>query len=140
VLVLVLVIAVIDWSWPARLVRGVVLAAREQPYVLAARGFGAGPLYLLRRHVLPQAFGVLLTQAALLIPRYVLAEVTLSFFGLGVTEPSPSWGNMLAGLQQYHVLASHWWMVIPTLPLVAVFVAYSALASALHQRAGWVAR
>jgi ABC-type dipeptide/oligopeptide/nickel transport system permease subunit len=49
----------------------------------------------MRRHIAPQAAGVLLTQAALLVPQYVLAEVTLSFVGLGVAEPAPSWGNML---------------------------------------------
>jgi peptide/nickel transport system permease protein len=139
-LLLVLVIAVIDWSRPARIIRGVVLSARERPYVLAARGFGAGAPYLLRRHVLPQAFGVALTQAAVLVPRYVLAEVTLSFLGLGVTEPAPSWGNMLGTLQQYHVLASYWWMSVPGLALVVVFMAYSALASALQARAGWMPR
>jgi peptide/nickel transport system permease protein len=140
VLLLVLIIALIDWSRPARLIRGVVLAAREQPYVLAARGFGASDGYLLRRHVLPQALGVVLTQAALLVPRYVLAEVTLSFLGLGVTEPAPSWGNMLGGLQQYHVLLSYWWMAAPGLALIVVFMAYSAVASALQERLGWVAR
>jgi peptide/nickel transport system permease protein len=73
-LLLVLVIAVIDWSRPARIIRGVVLSAREQPYVLAARGFGASGPYLLRRHVLPQAAGVALTQAAVLVPRAQLGE------------------------------------------------------------------
>jgi peptide/nickel transport system permease protein len=66
--------------------------------------------------------------------------VTLSFLGLGVTEPAPSWGNMLGTLQQYHVLASYWWMSVPGLALVVVFMAYSALASALQARAGWMPR
>jgi peptide/nickel transport system permease protein len=136
VLLLVAVITLIDWAPPARLVRGVVLSARERPYVLASRGFGASDLHLLRVHVLPEAFGVVLTQAALLVPRYVLAEVSLSFLGLGVTEPAPSWGNMLGTLQQYHVLASYWWMLAPGLALILVFVAYSSLASALQARVG----
>ena len=125
-----------DWARPARLVRGVVLSARERNYVLAARGFGAGDLYLIRRHIAPQTFGLVLTQAALLVPQYILAEVTLSFLGLGVGEPVPSWGNMLAALQQYHVLSSYWWMWLPGLALVPVFLAYFALAEALHARVG----
>jgi peptide/nickel transport system permease protein len=133
---LVAVIAVVDWARPARLVRGVVLSARERPYVLAARGFGAGDLYLIRRHIAPQTFGLVLTQAALLVPRYILAEVTLSFLGLGVGEPAASWGTMLAALQQYHVLSSYWWMWLPGLALVPVFLAYFALAEALHARVG----
>jgi peptide/nickel transport system permease protein len=135
-LMLVAVIGLVDWARPARLVRGVVLSARERGYVLAARGFGASPLYLVRRHIAPQTIGLLLTQAALLIPQYILAEVTLSFLGLGVSEPVPSWGNMLAALQQYHVLASYWWMWVPGLVLVPVFVAYFALSEALHARVG----
>ena len=60
-----------------------------------------------------KTFGVLLTQAALLVPQYVAAEATLSFFGLGVSEPVPSWGNMLSTLQQYNVLVSYGWLLAP---------------------------
>lgn len=127
-------IGLIGWARPARLIRGSVLGARERHYVLAARGFGASDLYLLRRHVLPQTFGLVLTQAALLIPQYVLAEVTLSFLGLGVGEPVPSWGNMLANLQQYHAFASYWWMSAPLLVLVPIFWGYYRLADALEKR------
>jgi peptide/nickel transport system permease protein len=132
--VVVAVIGLVDWARPARLVRGVVLVARERDFVLAARGFGASDLYLIRRHVAPQALGVLVTQAAVLVPQYVLAEVTLSFLGLGVAEPLPSWGNMLAALRQYPVMASYWWMWLPGLALVPVFFAYHALADALRSR------
>lgn len=133
---LVLVIGLVDWARPARLVRGVVLSARERNYVLAARGFGASDFHLVRRHIAPQTFGLVLTQAALLVPQYILAEVTLSFLGLGVSEPVPSWGNMLAALQHYHVLASYAWMWAPAVALVPVFIAYYALAEGLQARAG----
>jgi peptide/nickel transport system permease protein len=126
-LMVVLVVGLVDWARPARLVRGLVLSARERNYVLAARGFGASDLYLIRRHIAPQTYGVLRTQAALLVPQYILAEVTLSFLGLGVSEPVPSWGNMLGALQHYHVLVSYWWMWAPGLVLVPVFLAYFAL-------------
>jgi peptide/nickel transport system permease protein len=133
-LLLIAVIGTVGWARPARLIRGVVLSARERNFVLAARGFGASDFYLLRRHVLPQTTGLLLTQAALLVPQYILAEVTLSFLGLGVGEPVPSWGNMLGSLQQYHVLASYWWMLAPAVALIPVFWAYYALADFLHER------
>ena len=126
-LLLIAVIGVIGWARPARLIRGVVLSAKEREYVLAARGFGASDVYILRRHILPQVSGVVLTQAAVFIPRYILAEVALSFLGLGITEPAPSWGNMLATLQQYYVLESYWWMFIPALTLIPVFLAYYSL-------------
>jgi peptide/nickel transport system permease protein len=133
-LLLITVIGVLGWSRPARLARGIVLSAKERNYVVAARGFGATEWYLLRRHVLPQTRAVILTQAAVLIPQYILAEVTLSFLGLGVADPVPSWGNMLSALQQYSVLASYWWMIIPGFLLVPVFLSYHVLAQSLDLR------
>lgn len=135
-LLLVAVIGAVGWARPARLVRGIALSARERHFVLAARGFGATNGYILRRHILPQTSSVLLTQAALLLPQYILAEVTLSFLGLGVGEPVPSWGNLLASLQQYNVLASYWWMFIPALALFPLFLLYQALADILQERVG----
>jgi len=131
-LLLIGVIGAIGWARPARLVRGVVLSARTRNHVLAARGFGGSDLYLLRRHILPETFGVLLTQAALLVPLYVSAEATLSFFGLGVSEPVPSWGNMLAALQHYSVLVSYGWLLAPAAALVVTSVIYRMLADALQ--------
>jgi peptide/nickel transport system permease protein len=133
-LLLVAVIGTIGWARPARLVRGIVLSAKSRKYVTASRGFGASDTFILRRHVLPHTYGTLLTQAALLVPQYVVAEVTLSFFGLGLSEPTPSWGNLLANLQQYNVLVSYWWMFAPALALVLVSFGYLAVANAFHQR------
>jgi peptide/nickel transport system permease protein len=129
-----LVIGALGWARPARLIRGIVLSAKERDFVRAARGFGASNLYLLRRHILPQTSSVLLTQAAILVPQFVLAEVTLSFLGLGVPEPVPSWGNLLANLQQYSVLVSYWWMYLPALAMVPFFLGYLGLATFLQQR------
>jgi peptide/nickel transport system permease protein len=128
------VIGLIGWARPARLVRGLVLSSRNRNYVLAARGFGGSDFYILRRHLLPEVLGLLLTQAALLVPRYIAAEVTLSFFGLGVNEPVPSWGNMLSTLQQYSVLVSYGWLLAPACALVVTSVLYSSLADMFHSR------
>jgi peptide/nickel transport system permease protein len=133
---IILVIGAVGWARPARLVRGVVLSARERDFVRAARGFGATDGYLLRRHILPETSSVILTQAAILVPQFVLAEMTLSFLGLGVPEPVPSWGNLLASLQQYSVLVSYWWMYVPALAIVPFFLGYLGLAGALQQDAG----
>ncbi len=133
-LLLIVVIGLVGWARPARLIRGVVLSAKERNFVVAARAFGASDTYLLRRHLLPQTYGVVLTQMALLIPQYVLAEVTLTFLGLGVGEPMPSWGSLLASLQQYYVLSSYWWMFLPALLLIPVFLAYYMAADALQER------
>nr|MDQ2712267.1 ABC transporter permease [Acidobacteriota bacterium] len=128
-LLLIVILGVLGWARPARLIRGVVLSAREREYVTAAKAFGASDFYLLRTHILPHASGVVVAQAALYIPQYILAEVTLSFFGLGVSEPAPSWGNMLAGLQNFFVLQSCWWMFSPGAALVGIILAYHWLFS-----------
>jgi peptide/nickel transport system permease protein len=131
---LVAIIGAVGWVRPARLIRGVVLSARERGFVLAARGFGASNAYLIRRHILPLTLGVVLTQATVLIPQYILAEVALSFLGLGVGEPVPSWGNMLAEAQQYHALVEHWWMLAPGLAIIPVLLGYLLLADTLLEK------
>jgi peptide/nickel transport system permease protein len=125
--ILVLLIGLIGWALPARLVRGVVLSAKQRPFVTASRGFGAKHQHLLRAHVLPQALPLVATQAAIAVPTYILAEVTLSFLDLGISQPHPSWGNQLASLQSYHVLASNQWMLMPVIPLILTFACYYAL-------------
>jgi peptide/nickel transport system permease protein len=69
------------------------------------------------------------------IPHYILAQVTLSFLGLGVGEPEPSWSNMLASAQQYHVLVSYWWMLLPVSRWSRVFLSFVLLANVLQARA-----
>ncbi len=133
-LLVVGIIGFLSWARPARLVRGVVLSGRERNFVLAARGFGASRTYLLRRHLMPMTFPVIVTQMAVLVPQFILAEVLLSFFGLGIGEPFPSWGNMLAYAQQYHILVSYGWMLIPGVVLFPVILAYHVLADALQEK------
>lgn len=128
-LLMISVIGAVGWARPARLIRGIVLSAKEREYVHAARGFGASSLYLLVRHILPDARAAILTQASLLVPQYILAEVTLSFLGLGAGEPAPSWGSLLVPLREAGVLTAHWWMALPALALLPVTLCYYRLAS-----------
>jgi peptide/nickel transport system permease protein len=136
--IIIAMIGVVGWARPARLVRGAVLSGKNRNYVLAARGFGASDAYLLRRHILPHTFGVILTQAALLIPHYILAEVALSYLGLGMAEPVPTLGNMLGELHVQNLMSSHWWMLLPGVALIPLVAGYYSLAEALHERAGLV--
>ena len=130
---LIAIIGGVGWVRPSRLVRGVVLTTRESGFVQAARGFGAGPAYLIRRHILPATLPVVLTQATVLIPQYILAEVALSFLGLGVGQPIPSWGNMLAEARQYHTLLNYPWLLAPGLAAVPILLGYLTLADALSE-------
>jgi peptide/nickel transport system permease protein len=133
-LLLIAIIGGIGWARPARLVRGVALSGREEPFVLAARGFGGSSFYLLRRHVMPLAWPVLVTQATILAPQYVMAEVTLSFLGLGIGEPVPSWGNMLAEARQYYAIVSHPWLLAPGLAVIPFLLVYLRIADGLLQK------
>jgi peptide/nickel transport system permease protein len=134
-LLLVGILGLVGWARPARLVRGIVLSARKRPFVMAARAMCASDWHILRRHIAPQTCPTLLTVGALLIPQFILAEVTLSFLGLGVSEPIPSWGNLLGELQRFSVLTSYWWMYLPAALLVLLFMGYHLASSALLKKA-----
>jgi peptide/nickel transport system permease protein len=132
-ILLIAVVGIIGWARPARLVRSMVLSVKERNFVLASRAMGASHFHILRKHILPQVSGLLLTMAAYLIPQFILAEVTLSFLGLGIGEPVPSWGTLLAELQKYNVLVNYWWMYAPGAALVALFLIYHWASTTLQQ-------
>jgi peptide/nickel transport system permease protein len=129
-LLVIAIIGGIGWARPARVVRSVAMSARGADYVLAAEGFGAPPGYIMRRHILPAILGVALTQATVLIPQYILAELGLSFLGLGVGEPIPTWGNMLADAI-HEPLLQFPWLATPGMAAIPVLLAYLTLAEAL---------
>jgi len=101
-----------------RLTRGLVLSVKEEDYVQGARALGAGDVRLMGRHILPNIVSALLVQATVQIPTAIIAEAVLSFLGLGVQPPAPSWGTMLNAAQQF--LESAPWMAF--WPGLAIFV------------------
>jgi len=101
-----------------RLTRGLVLSAQEEDYVQGARALGAGDFRVMGRHILPNIVSALLVQATVQIPTAIIAEAVLSFLGLGVQPPAPSWGTMLNAAQQF--LESAPWMAF--WPGLAIFV------------------
>lgn len=135
-LLLITVVGLVGWARPARLIRGLVLSVKERNFVRAAQAMGASDWHILRKHILPQTYRLIVTMAALLIPQFILAEITLSFFGLGVAEPIPSWGTLLADLQRYSSLTSRWWIYLPAICLVAVFLAFQLLSNRLQEKSG----
>ncbi|MEZ5353832.1 MAG: ABC transporter permease [Bryobacteraceae bacterium] len=130
------VIAAISWARPARLIRGVVLSAANRGSVEAARGFGAGEWHIFTRHILGDTAAVVAAQALILFPRFVLAEVTLSFLGLGAGEQDPSWGGLLLGLKQTYLLGREWWRVLPAVLMLPVFAACAWGAQLAVRRSG----
>jgi len=94
-----------------RLTRGLVLSTKEENYVQSARALGGGDVRMMTRHILPNIFSALLVQATVSIPGAIIAEAILSFLGLGVQPPTPSWGTMLNTAQQFLETAPWmaWW-------------------------------
>jgi len=120
-LLLSAVIGAAGWARPGRLFAQMASEVRERDYVEAAESFGAGRWHLMKRHLLPELLPLAGTQFLLLLPSYVLAEVTLTFFGLGVGEPAASWGNLLAPLRHPATVVGCWQLAAP-LPVLALLV------------------
>jgi len=114
-----------------RLTRGLALSAKEEDYVLAARALGAGDLRLMRRHVFPNIFSAILVQATVSIPTAIIAEAILSFLGLGVQPPAPSWGTMLNAAQQFLETAP-WMAYWPGLAIFSLALSFNLAGDGLR--------
>jgi len=128
---LVLLIGLTGWFGTSRLVRAEVLTLRERDFVTAARAAGAGPARIVVRHVLPNVAAPIIVSAALGIGNVMLLEAGLSFLGIGVRPPMPSWGNMIAeGAPQ--LTTAPWSALFPGLAIALVVMALNAVGDALR--------
>lgn len=100
-LTLILVLGLLGWTSTTRLVRGETFSIREREYIISARAIGASPLRIMFSHILPNLFSVIVVTMAIDIGSLILAEAGLSFLGLGIKPPTPSWGNMLTNAQSF---------------------------------------
>jgi peptide/nickel transport system permease protein len=135
----VAVLATTGWMGVARLVRSEVQGARTRPWADAAHALGASPSRVLWRHVLPNALGPAIVATTLGVGNAILLESGLSFLGLGIQPPQPSWGNMIAGGRDLIVTAP-WVAVAPGLALVVTVLACTLLGDALRDRLAGEAR
>ena len=129
----VLALCVIGWVGYARLVRGQALRARELEYVQAARALGAGAGRVVFRHVLPTAFPSVIVQATLGMAGAIIAEASLSFLGLGVQPPTPSWGTMLDAGRSHLFDAPHL-TLFPGLAIATLVLGFNFLGDGLRDR------
>jgi oligopeptide transport system permease protein len=124
-------VGVTSWMQMARLVRGQVLAQREKEYVEAARALGGGTPRIMWRHILPNILGPLIVAETLTIPQYISYEAFLSFIGLGVQQPTPSWGSMIS--EGSRTIASYPNQAIfPALALFFIMFAFNFLGDGLR--------
>lgn len=131
--VLVIVLAIGSWVGHARIVRGLVLGLREREYVQAARALGAGTPRVMFRHLLPEVLSVILVLATFDVGRIIILESTLSFLGLGVQPPTPSWGTMING-GRAHLLDAPHLTVFPGIFLALVVLGFNFVGDGLRDR------
>ena len=127
----VMALSAIGWVGYARLVRGQVLKARELEFVQAARALGAGTPRILLRHVIPTAMPAVMVQATLGMAGSILAEASLSFLGLGVQPPTPSWGTMLNG-GRLHLLDAPHLTIFPGAAIAVLVLGFNFLGDGMR--------
>ena len=131
---LVGVLAFSSWMGVARLMRGQVLSLKEREFILGARAIGAGPWRIAWRHLLPNSATPLAQDAVLRLGDLILAEASLSFLGLGVQPPTPSWGNMVSEGQT--LLLEAWWLTfVPGLAITLTVIAAALVADGMQELA-----
>ncbi len=130
-LLIFVAIAIVGWVGVARLTRGQVLALKEREFVEAARAVGATPRRLMTKHLLPNALAPLIVTAAFSVPSAILGEATLSFLGVGIIPPTPSWGQMInEGFPLFS--ANPWAVVLPAICISLVMLAFTFVGDGLR--------
>src|SRR6476660_2683147 len=129
---LILALCVIGWVGYARVMRGQVLKVREYDYVQAARALGAGNMRILFTHILPNAVQPLIVQASLGMAGAVLSEASLSFLGLGIPPPAPSWGTMIEEARQFFASSPHI-LLFPGLAIAFTVLAFNFIGDGLRE-------
>ncbi len=124
----------VSWLTMARIVRGQVLSLRTRQFVDASRVLGAGPIWILRRHIIPNVLGVVIVYLTLTVPAIILYESFLSYLGLGIQPPMASWGSLIAeGAEQINPIRIYWWLIVfPGGVLVATLLALNFLGDGLR--------
>ncbi len=132
---IIVILSFIGWASMARVIRGMTLSLREQQFVLAARALGQTHLKVIVRHILPNTFSYVIVAATLSVPYYILGEVVLSFLGVGIQEPSASWGNMLTAAQNTEYLRNYPWLLAPGAAIFVTVLAFNFLGDGLRDAA-----
>ena len=134
-LFIVVILAFVYWASVSRVIRGMVLALKENEYVVAARACGVPTLQIIVKHILPNTFSFGIVTATLSIPYYILGEVALSFLGLGIQDPEASWGNLLRDAQETAYLVEQPWVVAPGVFIFLAVMGFNFLGDGLRDAA-----
>jgi len=129
--IIILVIGAVYWTWIARVIYGQVIALRDRDFVIATRALGAGRIFTLFRHILPQLFPTIIVWGTLGIATNVMLEASLSYLGIGVQPPTPSWGGMIEQGQSFYRTAP-WLVIFPGLAIMLTVFAFNLFGDGLR--------
>lgn len=129
---IVLILSLVGWTSLGRIVRGMTLSLRTREYVLAAEALGFSPFRIIVRHILPNTLSFVIVAATIQVPGYILAEVALSFLGMGIQEPAASWGNMLQQAASVTNLETYPWILWPGVAIFLTVLAFNLLGDGLR--------
>jgi peptide/nickel transport system permease protein len=130
---LIIALSVIGWVGYARLMRAQVLKVREMDFVSAAKALGAGDFRILTKHLLPNSIQPIIVQASLGMAGAILAEAGMSFLGLGVPEPVPSWGKMIDDSREFWYTAPHLF-IFPGVMIALTVLSFNFIGDGLRER------
>ena len=128
-----LAITLVGWAGFARLVRGITLSLKEQTYVEASAALGARPSRVLYKHILPNALPLILVAGSLRVGGFILLEAALSFLGLGVQPPAPTWGSMIS-LNRAYINSAPWMVIFPGLAISITVISFNILGDFLRDK------
>ncbi len=128
-----LAVTLVGWAGFARLVRGITLSLKEQTYIEASRALGASTPRIMYRHLLPNALPLLLVAGSLRVGGFILLEAALSFLGLGVQPPTPTWGSMIS-LNRAYINSAPWLVIFPGLAISITVISFNILGDFLRDK------
>jgi peptide/nickel transport system permease protein len=126
------ILAFQGWASMARVIRGMVLSVKNEEYILAAKSIGADDKRIILKHILPSTATYVIIRATVAIPGYIIMESGLSFIGLGIQEPSASWGNMLSSAQNITKISDFPWLLLPGFFIFITVLSYNILGDGLR--------
>lgn len=128
----IFVVGVLGFTYPARIVRGQVISLKEKEFVEAARALGAGPFRIMFIDILPNIIATVIVYGTLLIPAAIVAEASLSFLGVGIPPPTADWGAMISDASNYYASGYWWYLLFPSLALLITTLAFNILGDSVR--------
>jgi ABC-type dipeptide/oligopeptide/nickel transport system permease subunit len=128
----ILVVGLLSFTYPARIVRGQVISLKDREYILAARALGAPPVRIMFIDLLPNVLAPVIVYGSLLIPASIVLEATLSFLSVGIPPPTADWGQMISDASGYYQYGYWWYLLFPSLALLITTLAFNILGDSVR--------